>query len=492
MKTIRILFYISIVIAAFSSCKKLEDINVNPNNVSESHPQLLLTTIEWNAFQVEGVSPLSATRMVVQTDGEEPNQYYSWDRGSFDNYSRLRDVAKMMEEATRIENTSYQALAKFFRAWYFYKLTIQFGDIPYSQAMLGEEDALFTPVYDTQKDVFAGILNELKEANEMMGDDLIEGDIIYKGNPALWRKMINSFRLKVLMSLSKKQGDANLNIAAEFAQIVNNEAIFESVADNCQLVFVDQLGNRYTEFNASSYGSSRYGDSTFIQRFRDHQDPRLFIFYGQTRNAKEAGLPIDDFNGYDGGNPVSSPDENNDKAFAGNASKVNSRYTTDPTTEPSVALGYPELQLILAEAVVRGWISGDAKTYYNNAILGSFAFYNTYALEYASYVDEVSATNYLTQPIVELDNALTPEEKIERIIMQKYFQSFLQGGWNAYFDRLRTGYPHFDYLPASTPPLRWMYPNAEYQLNADNVSQAISSQFGAGNDQTRVATWWIN
>ena len=96
MKTIRILFYISIVIAAFSSCKKLEDINVNPNNVSESHPQLLLTTIEWNAFQVEGVSPLFATRMVVQTDGEEPNQYYSWDRGSFDNYSRLRDVAKMM------------------------------------------------------------------------------------------------------------------------------------------------------------------------------------------------------------------------------------------------------------------------------------------------------------------------------------------------------------------------------------------------------------
>ena len=187
MKTIRILFYISIVIAAFSSCKKLEDINVNPNNVSESHPQLLLTTIEWNAFQVEGVSPLFATRMVVQTDGEEPNQYYSWDRGSFDNYSRLRDVAKMMEEATRIENTSYQALAKFFRAWYFYKLTIQFGDIPYSQAMLGEEDALFTPVYDTQKDVFAGILNELKEANEMMGDDLIEGDIIYKGNPALWQ-----------------------------------------------------------------------------------------------------------------------------------------------------------------------------------------------------------------------------------------------------------------------------------------------------------------
>jgi hypothetical protein len=124
--------------------------------------------------------------------------------------------------------------------------------------------------------------------------------------------------------------------------------------------------------------------------------------------------------------------------------------------------------------------------------MGSFAFYNTYAQEYASYVDEAAATNYLTHPIVDLDNAPTPEEKIERIIIQKYFQSFLQGGWNAYFEHLRTGYPHFDYLPGSTPPLRWMYPNDEYQLNADNVSQAISSQFGAGNDQTRVVTWWIN
>ena len=232
-------------------------------------------------------------------------------------------------------------------------------------------------------------------------------------------------------------------------------------------------------------------DSTFIQKLKDRSDPRLFIYSDQTRQAKEDGLAISDFNAYDGGNPVAFYELVNAKAAAGLVSKPNLRYTTDPTTEPHMILGYSELQLILAEAAVRGWISGNAKSYYENGVKASFGFYNLYAENYASFVDAAAADVYLANGLVDYDQATTDEEKIEFIIMQKYLQSFLQGGWRPFFEKLRTGYPDFLEPQGSSIPSRWIYPTSEYQLNAENVSAAIQRQFGEGNDDIRETPWWL-
>ncbi len=484
-----------VLVLLFSSCTNLEELNVNPNNVPETHPQLLLTDIEWNAFQVKGVDPMFASRMVVQTDGENANQYYNWTRANFDDngYAQLRNVTKMIEEAERIENQAYVALGKFFRAWYFFNLTLTFGDIPYSDALKGETDEIYAPAYDTQKEVFSGILNELKEADELLANDnsIIAGDIIYNGNTAQWRKCINSFRLKILITLSKKQSDSDLNVAGTFASIYNNSPIIESNSDNGQLVFINELGSRYTEYNSSSYGSARYMDSTYIQRLQDRKDPRLFVFCGQTRVAKESGLAINNFTAYEGGDPIAPYNEVNLKAADGLVSKVNLRYTTDPTTEPHMFLGYPEVELILAEASVRGWINSPAKEHYENAVKASFEFYNTNASEYAEYVNETAAENYLLEPLVDFSKATTDDEKLQLIMMQKYIPSFLQGGWRMYFDHLRTGYPEFRINEGVTPPLRWIYPTSEYQQNSKNVAEAITRQFGDGNDKIRVTPWWL-
>lgn len=266
------------LMAGIFSCQKLEELNVNPNNVSETHPQYLLTTIEWNAFQVEGADPLFASRMIVQSDMEHPMQFYTWDRGDFSAYNELRNVTKMEEEAKRVEAVNYQALAKFFRAWYFYNLTLTFGDVPYSEALKGEFDKVYTPVYDQQKEIFKGILTELEEANNIITDDLIPGDIIYQGDPMKWKKLINTFRLRVLLTLSKKENESDLDIKAKFASIVTSGPLMESVNDDAKLVFINQVGNRYTEFNNSNYGSNRYMDSTFVRRLQDRKDPRLFVY----------------------------------------------------------------------------------------------------------------------------------------------------------------------------------------------------------------------
>ncbi|UCS94737.1 SusD/RagB family nutrient-binding outer membrane lipoprotein [Echinicola marina] len=483
---------ICLLLVGLSSCQNLEEMNINPNLPTETHPQLLLTKIEWDAFRAyRGTSPLYALKMLVQTDGENANQYYKWDRGSYGPYAVLRDVSKMIEEGERIGEPSYMALGKFFRAYYFYNLTLTFGDVPYSAALKGELEQNYQPIYDSQKAVFEGILSELKEASEILEEEntIIAGDIIYAGDIMGWRKLVNAFRLKVMLTLSEKEGEVSLS---EFASIYQNEPLMENVEESGQLVFLDQQDNRYPDFNSSGFSSGMYMDSTFVQRLQDREDPRLFIYCTQTKSAKEAGKAIDDFTAYEGGDPAAPYAEVNEKATEGNVSKVNDRYHRDPVNEPYMLLGYSEQQLILAEATIKGWISADVVELYESAVKASFKFYEMYAENYSSFVGEEAAATYLAKPINNFSMAESEEEQLQLIIMQKYLQSFFQLGWTSFYDHHRTGgYPSFRRPAGVEIPYRWIYPQSEYNYNASNVTEAISRQFGEGNDQINKMTWWL-
>ena len=493
----KIIYSLLVGVILLYSCKDQDLMNIDPNKPTETHPQLLLTKIEWNTFQAfGGTSPLYATRMLVQTDGESEGQYFKWSRGSFEPYASLKQVTKMVEEANRINDNSYIALAKFFRAYYFYNLTLNFGDIPYSQALQGESTAGYAaPAYDTQKAVFQGILKELDEANTMLKgmNVIIAGDIIYKGDVSKWRRLINAFRLKVLITLSKKESDGDLKIKETFAQIVQNEPIFndaEGKGDG-QLVFLDQQGIRYPEFNSSGFGSGMYMASTFIQHLQDRHDPRLFVYATQTKIGKEAGKAIDDFTAYEGGDPAAPYAETNLKAAEGKVSKVNDRFPKNPTNEPQVLMGYAEQEFILAEAVLRNWIPGDANQHYRNGVKASFKFYENYVSGYGAYFTEEKANAYLDLPINNFLLSTPLEQKIEQIITQKYLRTFFQSGWSAFFDNLRTGYPEFRRPQGVAIPYRWIYPQSEYNNNRENVSNAIVSQFGTGNDKINQQVWWV-
>lgn len=471
------------------SCGNLSDMNIDPDNALQTHPKLLLTQLCMNAFK-RGTDGMYATRKVIQADGENADQYYKWTRGSFGYYDNLRNVQKMAEEAERVGEPVYTALAKFFRAYYFYELTLRFGDIPYSEALKGETEGLYTPAYDSQESVFAGILQELKEADELLTGHAssIGGDIIYSGNSIQWRQLINSFRLKVLMTLSNHTNVGGLHIASEFRTIVTSKPLMMSLADNGQLVYLDQQGNRYPQFNAQ--WSGYYMDDTFIGRMRERKDPRLFLFCTQTNKGRTEGKAINDFSSYEGGDPAAPYSEANKKVTAGTISPINDRYRIEPIVEPTLLMGYAELQQILAEAVVRGWIGGDAEAYYENGIRASFTFFATHAKAYAQYLNAEAVEAYLQEPLVDFAQATTTDARIERIVMQKYLVTFYQGNWDAFFDHLRTGCPAFRRSPGTEVPKRWMYPQQEYDNNATQVKAAIVRQFGAGNDKTNQPTWW--
>lgn len=320
----------------------------------------------------------------------------------------------------------------------------------------------------------------------------ISGDIIYNGDAKKWRKLVNAYRLKVLMSFSQKSQIGNLPVADTFAKIVSSEPLMESEADNGQLIYLDQQSNRYPYFNDSDFGSGMYMDSTYIALLAQRKDPRLFAIATQIPKAAEAARPIDDFSSYDGGDPIKPYAEVNTKAANGLVSKPQPRYYKNATNEPFILLGFSEQQLILAESIVRGWTQGDDQAFYDSAVKASFRFYATYAKDFATYLTEADADKYLNGQLVAYDKSMNAWDKIERIVTQKYIPSFLQaGGWFGLFEYQRTGYPELRKNDLMQVPYRWMYPQSEYNNNPDNVQSALSSQFG-GNDRITDKTWIFN
>jgi hypothetical protein len=385
-------------------------------------------------------------------------------------------VIKLQEEAERVNKPVYGALAKFFKSYLIIGLTQTFGDVPYKEALKGGED-IFAPAYDKQEDIYLGVLEDLKEANAMLAStqETIAGDVIYQGDTQKWQKLVNSLALRVLMNLSLKENNAKLGVKERFREIVNNPAqypIFTSNSDNASLPFYDLENNRYPYYNSNDLQTAYYMEETFVNLLQDLDDPRLPEIADRAPNR--AALPADDLSAYGGVKGSDALDLNKERVVSGEASKINARYYNNPINEPSLAIGFAEVQFILAEAVVRGWISGNTDEYYKKGIGASMLFYG---------IPQDSIMAYLRKPEVQMGAV----NELHAILTQKYISFFMNSGWQPFYEQRRTGMPAFDVSGAGVlnhkrVPKRWMYPESEFNLNRENVEAAIANQFPEGDD----------
>jgi hypothetical protein len=484
---------IVIFIAALSSCKKFQDFQVNPNNPTVADPALLLTNLERVAFSTVSTDASLASRYLVYTQSSSNAQYYGWQRGGF-GYSNISQTIKMQQEAARVGKQNYRYIGKFFQAYFVVDMTQMFGDIPYSQMMQSisknnfSDSTAIRPAYDKQQDIYLGVLNDLKLASDSLSSSqtAIGGDIVYSGDIEKWKKLINSFTLRVLMSLSKKEAVSVLNIEQRFNDIVSNPGkypLFSSNDDNGRLPYYNITGNQYPYYNDNSMKTDFYLDSSFVDILQGLKDPRLFVFGQPTPSS---GLPANNLSAYDGLVGSAPLDYNTSKRGDGKASQINRRYAYEPINEPSLLMGYSELQFILAEAAVRGWISSSADDYYRKGIEAS--------LNFSNFNDTYAGTDidtYLNQPAL----SLQPGTGIEQIITQKYISMFMNTGWQPFYEQRRTGFPTFEtagagILNGGKIPKRWMYPSDEYNNNPVNVQNAVKSQYPGGDD-INGAMWLI-
>jgi hypothetical protein len=474
---------VSAVMVGFISCRKHAYYQENPNQPSFATPALLLANISISVFYYDPTGPAYASRQLTYYERGNSAVDYSWTSSSFANYDILRQVMKMDELAQQTGEENYRGLAKFFRAVLFSQLTETFGDIPYSDA-LGALEGNTKPKYDTQEDVYVGILQELEEANAILSDDkgTIGGDIIYNGKASKWKKLVNAFRLRMLIHLSKKEANTKLNIKTQFQNIISNPATYplmEGPQDNGQLVFNSSAtSNYYPTAGSLSVGTAVSIEEGMANILKARNDPRLFSFADPI-----SGMQPNVFTNYAGVNAgLTVADQ---QTASANASRINRRYPdiNNPVNEPLILVGYPEQEFLIAEAISRSWITGagTAEEHYNNGIRASMKFYN---------ISDAAIAAYLSGPNV----AFNPADAIPMIITQKYIALFMQSGWEAFLEQRRTGIPTLNVGPGTynngKVPKRWLYPQSEFDYNNTNVEAAVQSQYG-GNDDVNGVMWLL-
>lgn len=493
------------------SCQDFEEIGLNENRPSSVPPSLVL-------------------RGVLNDLNEEPwslehrqNQFWScnyayygsneyWTNYGLD-YLTLKNVIKMEEEAAKsgAAVNPYSALGKYIRAVYFVRMTQRVGDIPLSDALKGLD--VKEPSYDSQKEVYLQVLAWLDESNAdlkqlIAANDLsLEGDFYYGSDLSKWRKAVNTFKLRVLISLSKHDTDAELKVKQRFADVMNNPAEFPvmtSNADNMNYVYNGTTQIYPTNPGNRGFDKGRYNlTETHLKSLTDRNDPRVFVVANPAKAKITAGVSPTDFSAYVGAPAGESQDDMTVKAGNGVYSFSNQKryYTTLTGPEPGVQLAYWELCFSVAEAINRGWVTGDAKAYYENGIKASMSFYGisegTQIPVYESDNDNqigtatASITTYLAQTSVAYaGNSATG---LNQILTQKYLAFFQNSGQEAYFNYRRTGVPTFHVGPGTgnsgVIPKRWLYPTSETFYNQSNLKSALQTQFGSAVDDVDNELW---
>ena len=490
-KSILIVFLLGSVI----SCLDYEDLRENPNEPNSVPPSLIFTTL------VPGVTgSFSDTyekmqyHLWIATDNVFSPNFNNGFNGSFD-YSSLRNIIQMTKEAEAAGAPAYAIIGKFLKARMFIEMTRRMGDIPLSEAGLGAEKP--QPKYDSQKSVYIQCLDWLDEANSELGTFItanpgvnIEGDPYYNGDLKQWQKLINAYTLRVLLSLSKKENDADVNVKGRFASILNNSdnyPLLTGLQDNAQLTYSNEDGFRQT-YNPDQavYRDAVVYASTYIDLLKGKEDPRLMKVADPTKDALEAN-PIEaevraDYDAYAGADISAAATENSAKKLDGDFSFPNFEKYWNYVGQPGVFMSYWEQELHIAEGAHRGWASIDAKTHYDNGVTASMEFYSVDASEISTYLAA-------KQPYI------TGAAGLNRILEQKYLAFAENTDHESFFTTRRTGVPTYlfssEHNNITKYPVRWTYPTSEDLDNKNNYRAALRAQFGAEVDDRDQVIWLL-
>jgi hypothetical protein len=478
-----------LTLVTVSACDKdFDEINANPNVPATVTPNLLLPNIIRSSVNQITNEAWSIGNIVAQHTAKiqfvNEDRYLWGERNGIWNtyYTTLRDVENMISISSLANpaQNNYQGIALVMKAWMYSVITDAYGDIPYSNAIRGKQGQNF-PAYDRQEAIYAGILADLQRANELLGSsaEAVTGDILYGGNITRWKKLANSLRLRYLMRISNRR-----DVAADLQAIVGNPGanpIFESNEDNGALRYLPTVPNQFPLYTSRVGSFDEYRLSKNLgDRLLALNDPRIGVFARPTVASVAAGTP--EFVGVPNGlDDVAALTYN---GGVQNVSRIGTPFYIDGFGTPTeldlriargVIMNYAELQFVLAEAAQKGWIAGNAQTFYEAGIRGSFDYYELELPE-----------GYLTQAGV----AFNAADALQLIGTQKWISLFFQG-MEAWFDWRRTGIPTILPGPANLNedrvPVRFLYPGSEFTLNRPSVEAAVSAQ-GPNDINTRV--WW--
>lgn len=505
------LLYINIIFATLffsTGCKKgfLTDLAVNPNQPSQAPASLILPPIltGYAANTYFSTVPIGLWMGYYSISGtysanNNTETYYvsAASPSNWDNvFGILKNAAYMETTATSDPNGDYSvAAAKILKAWGFQIIVDGYGSAPYSEAFKGSEN--FFPSYDDGQAIYDSSIAELDNAINLIANapstttNLGGNDVMFGGDMTLWAKFANTLKLRYIIRQSNIISDAAAQ--AELAKTASTGYITDDALVNPGYVNTAGKQNPLWASNGLSSGGSLYSDGyTYLRGggaavnfFINNNDPRLFyVFAPDGSSPDNAEFLQTDTNFVDyhgvlyGDRPTAVAQKNEGTVGLGHG--VMSSY------DASVPLmTAAESYFLQSEAALRGWITDDAQTLYEDGISASFEYLYTSAGEGVADAD-AAAEDYISNQAGSVS--------IQNIITQKWAALAGINSFEAWTEYRRTGFPTASILPLSKftgndrhIPTKLMYPTSEQNTNQNNYKAAVAK----GNDPQSTKVFWM-
>jgi hypothetical protein len=532
----KILIYLSFGAFFGASCTKdFQDLNATHNAPSSTtigplinyiDQSLFLTSTEQGSihndyyYPVTQLAATTAFSAFVLSNGvnEIWNNYYS----TLQDINLVQDKINAEQDQETMRNI--QAVLYTLRAYKTFRMTDQFGDIPYfnaGKAYTGSSSG-FRVAYDSQQAIYDSLLSNLTWAVNNINTS--SNPVSAKGNPyqtlgsyetvlggdlVKWRKFANSLRLRYAMQMVEKDAATATPIILD---AINSSAGF--LGDNEDVCMWPaslggyDLSSRWYGFSTGGTGLVRMS-STMWNLVADGTtdasifDPRAKLFVEPNAAGSWAPYTIgvsqgDNVNAYTYAN--TDPTNKNGCLF----SLINWYLIRDEWYIPEPIMTAAEVHFLKAEAYARGLgVSQNlttAQTEYVAGITSSVNFWykiaantNTATEDWASVGPSAPTTAqmqaFLANPKVAFTGSAT--DAVNKIYAQEWL-SFFRQPWLAFNLWRRTGSTPVDVnsKPSTTYTTFYRLPYAQDEAvnNAANYNAQIS-KMGGNNSNYKV--WWM-
>ncbi len=481
----KIVIAIGLLYIISSGCKKdYLDINDNPNNPDNASPELVLP----NALNVTAGRQINTYTFISGWMGQWAiSGSYAPSNSNFTTYRQTTDfgnaiwtnIYNNLEDYEYTRSTAHDQSKPFFegaamimKSYEYQQLIDMFGNIPYTQS-LQNVDAIL-PTYDDASSVYEDLVKKIDTGISLIKVSGGQGasassDIMFSGDVTSWVQFANTLKLRILMRQSEvkadyvksaiavimQEGSGFLNVDANvnpgYQNATGKQNPFWSLNYNTSNTYINDFW-RASQFGIDFYNTNDENSTTY--------DPRGREVYGAT--------PGDDTLWQ--GNDLGA------QGFVGGASSIFGPGVLQSVSQPATILTAAESYFLQAEAVARGWLSGDgtAQDLYHQGITESFRYYNVdnYESAAADYYNNTANSK------VYWGSGLSLTSELNLIVAQKWAAENTATPFEEWCDyrRLPT-LPFNKSIPLSKStnvdelavPLRILYPTSEYASNSTNV-----------------------
>jgi hypothetical protein len=456
-----------VALMATPGCKKFLDVNENPNLPESATNNLLLPSTQaaigmavGNNLQVFGnfyaqywtQSPTSSQYRTIDQYQSNPSTF---DRvwGILYN-DALTDIRQMAQS----NNANYQAIALIEKAYVFQLLTDAFGDVPLRDALQGLGN--LSPTYNSQQEVYDSIfvwtkrgiaLTTVNKENYPGADDLIFGG----GEEGMenWKRFGNTLLLRAYLRIS------NVDAAKAQAGVRELYATNPEFLTSDAAITYQNVGGNQSPLYAEGVGLSRtqnlVASSTAVNAYVANNDPRLQAFYTRNDDGDVVGIAQGSF--------ATQPAVPPTFPAAITGGLFDPEFGATAATAPVKLISETESYFLQAEAVARGWATGNVESLFESGIEASFDALSLSDAAFNTYIDNA--------PDAQLPTDV--DGRIEAIITQKYYALNGFQGFEAWTEFRRTGYPDFiessaaSVLGTDELPARLLYPETEITRNSN-------------------------